>query len=284
MRHYYKVVAATILLVFIFILPLDVISSLIKKEKLVEVRRVLIVPGHEPKDGGAIYQSLKERDVVVDLANKIEKKLLQYGNIEVVMARNKSSWSMLFEEYFETNKKEIEKWIEENKQRTNESISSGTLEEVTTVEHNSAPTETAFRLFAINKWAQNNNIDLVIHLHINDDTRRNRKVPGKHSGFSIYIPERQYVNSAGSRKFAEILKKNLSEVYDPSTLAVEKDTIIESQKLIAIGRYQTLDQTPVALIEYGYIYEAIFSDSKKEESLDVMSSKTVKTIATFLSL
>lgn len=286
MHHYYKTATAVALLALILVLPFDVLGPLAQKEKPPEIKRILIVPGHEPTDGGAVYKDLKERKIVTDIARRVAWSLDNLENVEVMVARDDKSWAPALQEYFDANRSEIISWTESHKMLTIAAIDSGELEEVESVQHNNAPAETALHLYGINKWVQEdgNDFDLIIHLHINDDNRKNRKVPGKYSGFSIYVPESQYVNAQASRKLGEILKEKLSEAYKPSTLDAEKDTVIESQELIAMGRYRTLDATPVALVEYGYIYEDIFSAAKKEENIKTMSEKTVEAISTFLSL
>jgi len=287
MRHYYKVVAIVLLLGLIVVIPLDVLGPVpIQKTVLASKPRILIVPGHEPTDGGAIYKDLHERKIVVEIADALTSRLEAGGNIDVVVTRDNESWSLELQEYFDMNKDEINAWVVEQKEKTNKAIDSGELEEVESVQHNNAPANTALHLYGINKWMQEegNNFDLVVYLHVNDDVRKNRKIPGKYSGFSIYVPESQYINSKSSKEFGEIINKNLKESYAPSNLKIEEDTIIESQELIALGRYQTLDETPVALIEYGYIYEPIFSESERRETVETMANKTEQAIKVFLSL
>ncbi len=174
-------------------------------------------------------------------------------------------------------------WEHVKKAETIAKVDSGELLEVKGVEHNSASAEAATYLYGINKWSDENNVDFVLHLHINDDTRKNRKIPGKYSGFSIYIPEKQFSNSEESRAMAEEIKKKLEESYTPSTLKAEEGTILEAQELIAMGRYGTLE-VPAVLIEYGYIYDPIFSKEKFDDTAADMAEKTYQAIVSRLSL
>ena len=65
--------------------------------------RVLIVPGHEPDFGGAEYANLFERDMVVDLANQLQKFIGSNDRYEVFVTRDKDNWNPKFQNYFDTN-------------------------------------------------------------------------------------------------------------------------------------------------------------------------------------
>jgi len=107
-------------------------------------------------------------------------------------------------------------------------------------------------------WANENEMDIIIHVHFNDYPGRRKQKP-KYSGFAIYVPEDQYSNAKGSKSVAESIYKRLSNFYPQSNLPKEDLGIVEDQELIAVGSYNTLDAAAM-LIEYGYIYEPLFSD------------------------
>ncbi len=242
--------------------------------------RILIVPGHEPETGGAVYLDRKERDLVVEIGRRLGELLVADSRFEAVMTRDANGFDPLFSLYFE-NADKIMDWQYQKKVEAIAKVDSGELVEVKGVEHNSASKEAATYLYGINKWSDENGVDFIVHLHINDDTRKNRKIPGKYSGFAIYIPEKQFSNSVESRGFAEEVKKSLEKSYKPSTLKAEEGTVLEAQELIAMGRYGTLD-VPAILIEYGYIYEPIFGKEKFDETSTNMAEKTYQAIVSYL--
>src|SRR6185436_8364106 len=134
-------------------------------------------------------------------------------------------------------------------------LGNGTVSKVKDgVIHNSAPPNVALRLFGINKWVNENKVDLAIHVHFNDYPRRNRSIAGEYSGFSIYVPEKQYVNSTTTLAIADSVFNRLDKYNPVSDFPKEDDGIVEEQELIAIGANDTLS-APSMLIEYGYIYE-----------------------------
>ncbi len=137
-------------------------------------------------------------------------------------------------------------------------IKNDKVEEVVNVEHNKAPEPVALKLFGINKWANDNDVDIVLHVHFNDYPGRLQDGEGKYSGFVVYIPEGQYANASGSKAVAEKVYGRLAKLYPHSNLPGEHTGIVEDQELIAIGSNNTLKAASM-LIEYGYIYEPAFS-------------------------
>ena len=67
----------------------------------------------------------------------------------------------------------------------NQYVESRQVERVVHTIRNIAPDEMGVRLYGINKWANENDIDIVIHVHFNDYPGRPRTGSGKYSGFSI---------------------------------------------------------------------------------------------------
>lgn len=257
----------------VIVIGVSVVPILSKKEPATSPEKktmIIIVPGHESKSGGAVFLDRKERNMVVTLAEDLKEKLQADGRFEIMLTRDKDGFLPPFDVYFKDRKEEIQTWMASKKEESNEKVASGTLKEVVSVEHNKATPEEALHLYGINKWANENHTEVIIHLHINDDVRKKRKIPGKYSGFTMYIPEKQYQNSTASRVLAEKLLPLFDESYNQSTLPVEKGGIIESQKLIALGRYGTLD-VPTVLIETGFIYEPIFATS----TFETVTSKTM---------
>lgn len=222
--------------------------------------KILIVPGHEPMYGGTTYKGVWEHEIVVDIADTLAAQLKTNSKFDVMVARSKTEWHPTLAAYFDQHWEEIRVWRDSNKTDTARKIAAGLFEEEEpAVHHNPAPEGPSIRLNGINKWADESDIDLVVHLHINDYPRSRASEPGKYTGFAIYVPDPQYSNAAASRAVAETMLSRLSEHYPVSNLAGEQTGIVEELKLIAIGRDNSQSAASL-LIEYGYIYEPQFVD------------------------
>src|ERR1035437_3468468 len=68
---------------------------------------ILLVPGHDVNTGGASFNNIYERDVVVDLAQNISQLLSQDPKYKVIIARDKQSWNPIFADYLANNKQSI---------------------------------------------------------------------------------------------------------------------------------------------------------------------------------
>ena len=237
-------------------------SRFVTKPKI----RIMIVPGHEPGFGGTEFGNLKERDMAVDLANDLAFFLRNNPSYEVIISRDKQSWNPDLDLYFKNNWNEINSFVKESKDEMVRLINEGEVKkDIDGIIHNKAPQDVAVRLYGINKWNNENKVDIAIHIHFNDYPRENKDVPGKYSGIAIYVPEKQYSNGTTTNVIANSLFKRLSKYNAVSNLPKENLGIIEEQELIAIGADNTLD-APSMLIEYGYIYEPQFTDSIVRES------------------
>jgi N-acetylmuramoyl-L-alanine amidase len=221
--------------------------------------RILIVPGHEPDFGGTEYATLKERDLTVELADNLRDLLSKNSHYEVFVTRDSEGWTENFSKYF-ADLSLISEWRDAYVNDFSRLISIGQVEKTfATVKHNKAPTNVALRLYGINKWANDNDIDVVLHIHFNDNPRTNVSKPGKYSGVSMYIPAEQYGNSDVTKAIAEKVFNQITTYTNASNLPIEADGIIEEPDLIAVGAHNTSDAASL-LIEYGYIYEPQFQN------------------------
>jgi len=233
--------------------------------------RILIVPGHEPSFGGAEFKDLKERDMTVELANDLSSYLKTDAHYEVFQTRDAKNWNQDFADYFKNNWNDIIAWQRASLNETRELIKVGlsvshsagvptkpSLKKII-IRHNVAPRDVAYRLYGITKWANDNNIDITIHIHFNDEINHGQNIPGKNSGFAIYVPDGQYGNSTTTKAVAMSVFKKLSEYNPVSDLPGESTGIVNEQNLIAIGADNTANSASM-LIEYGYIYEPQFAD------------------------
>ena len=139
-----------------------------------------------------------------------------------------------------------------------------TPQTVPKVQHNKAPAMVAFHLFGITKWANEQDMDIVIHLHFNDQAGRKAGKPGYYSGFSIYVPAGQYGNSETTRAVATAIFNELAKTNQVSTLPGESSGLVDEEDLIAIGVDNTANAASL-LIEYAYIYEPSLANAEARE-------------------
>jgi N-acetylmuramoyl-L-alanine amidase len=223
--------------------------------------RILVVPGHEPDYGGAEYRDLKERDMAVELAQDLKGFLDGNAHFQTFITRDSQGWTSLFNDYFKADWQDIIAWQKASALDMAHRISTGaTSKPVRIVYHNRVPDDVAYRLYGINKWADENDIDITIHIHFNDDPTRPADGPGSHSGFAIYIPEHQYANSTTSKVVAQAIFKRLAKYNPVSDLNGEANGIVEEPDLIAVGAHDTSNGATM-LIEYAYIYEPQFAEA-----------------------
>ncbi len=240
-------------------------------------KKILIVPGHDNTDGGAVYKTAYESNLTRQLGEKLYNYLARDERFFVLSTRlfdSSNKYDPQFQGYFDNQKEEVAAFLKEHKQLTNAQIASGTLTTKTYVSHNVASNRAVNILYGVNKWANEHEMDLVLHIHFNNDVRYNMYAAGIQSGFAIYTPEEQMPNYKPTIDISNALYAQLKRFINPSTLPVEKNGMVPSQDLIAIGAYGTRTG-PSILIEYGYIYEPRYADPKlQDESLDVLAYAT----------
>jgi N-acetylmuramoyl-L-alanine amidase len=246
--------------------------------------KILVMPGHEPGYGGAEYRDLAERTMNVELANDLVNYLKEDSHFDVVVARDNTAWNPDLQNYFSTHADDIKNFTATKKAEMNRLISLGQVTKVTDgVPHGNATTQAAFHLFGINKWADDNNIDIMIHVHFNNYPRRYESRPGAYTGFTIYTPDAQYSNAAATRAIAGNVFKRLNEVELVSNFPPETAGIVDDQDLIAIGEGNTADGVSM-LIEYAYIYEPQFTNpTTRSTTLDTYAKKTAQGVEEFFN-
>jgi len=221
--------------------------------------KVLIVPGHDDEHIGASYKGVREVDLNREVAANLFNFIKDEPGFDVTLASDSRGYHKDLQKYFDKEGDSILEFREEYKDEMESLVKRGKVDLVNGVFHNAAPGDMAQKLYGINKWVNENEFDIVLHIHFNDYAGRKNNQSGKYNGFSIYIPEKQFSNARASRVFAEHLEKQLSEFFPVSNNKGESSGIIEDQELIAIGAYNTVDAISI-LVEYGYIYENQFSD------------------------
>ena len=236
---------------------------------------ILIVPGHDISAGGAHFKTLFERDLVVDIATQIQEHLSSSTALKVILARNKVAWHQDLQDFFDNDKQSILDFKNQHQEADKELIKLGLKRIIPDMaSHSTADGTTTVQLYGINKWSEENNVDLIIHIHLNDSGRKNTNVPGPYSGFSMFIPEKQMTNSSSSAMVAKMIYSELVKILKPEIAGKRLTSIYEDQSLIALGASGTLTQ-PSVLIEYGYIYDKMFTNEKlRTKNINDIAEKT----------
>ena len=229
------------------------------------VLRVLIVAGHDKQYPGAEYGQIRELDLNVALGYYLYAMIETDPQMDSMISHQPdgtlSPWLV---EYLRANSGEVEQFRRQSKAAYNEQVKSGAIEQRVHMIHNYAPSSAVPVLYAINKFANDHLVDVVLHIHFNDEPGRWKYHQGKYEGFSIYVPESQLQNASESRAFAEALAERLSRILPVSNHPLEAEGIVEDQDLIAIGSNGTRVGASI-LIEYGYIYEDALHDEDNRE-------------------
>jgi N-acetylmuramoyl-L-alanine amidase len=239
--------------------------------------KILVMPGHEPDYGGAQYLDLKERDIAVDIANKLASELRTNPHYEVTVARDTLAWNDALSAYFKSEWKKIQKFVKDKKKAMQKLVKKGEVETRNfAVGHNTAAPDTAYRLYGITKWANENDYDIAIHVHLNDNVGAQYQ-----SGFAVYVPDHQFGNADASKAVGQSIAYELNRFNASSTIPVENYGIVEDQELIALGAYNTAEFASV-LVEYAYIYESkITNAGARKAVLDDMAHQTYRGIEDF---
>jgi N-acetylmuramoyl-L-alanine amidase len=243
--------------------------------------KILLVPGHDDKIWGAQYGDIKEADMNLALATEIYNILEKDKRFQVYITRDKDGYVKEFADYFSTQRENIVSFKTNAKQEMQNKINNGSFIKKVNVQHNLVNEDTSIVLYGINKWANENKIDVVIHVHFNDYPRATKWTMGKYKGFAIYMPEGQMINSKESSKLAGNIFLQLSKKYITSTYKKESGGLVASQNLIALGSRGTLrENTRAVLIEYGYIYR-FGKNSVRNNAYKNMADLTTKGIINY---
>ncbi len=221
---------------------------------------VLIVPAHEPDEGGTEMATpsgeIYERDLAVEIGQDLQAFLQADGNYNATTTRDTKSWSPTFTEYFQNNWNDIVSWEQASKQSSLQNPAIAAIFNDGEV-HNTAPTDDAIRIYGATKWANENDINFMINICVNNYRGNSYNAVGKYTGFVEYMPPDIYDNGSTTKPVAEAVFKRLS-LYNPtSDLPVQEPGLVADPQLIGIGAYNTAKPAAI-LIEYDYIYEPQF--------------------------
>lgn len=279
--HILSVLGVVFFLFPISVFAVDVVSELEPVQQKYEsgnTIRILIVPGHDDQFSGAQFGKTVEADIALSLGKKIVEKLSANPQFFVTITRNDEGYIPELSDYFINNEKEIHAFIKDKKKKTARAIDTGKIIIEDQITHNDAPSDVAYRLYAINKWANENKYDLILHIHFNDYWPRSTGAAGEYGGFTVYMPDKALVNGAVSKPFADAIGSRLRKTWYPSNLPIEKEManengVVPDFKLIALGSNMTLS-VPSILVEYSYIYESLISPELFDFTSSVMAEAT----------
>lgn len=237
---------------------------------------VLIMPGHEPGYGGAVYGTLLERDLNVEIADKLAAYLKQNPRLSVTVARTGAAWNPQLESYFETGWQGILDFITDHKASMAALTDGAGSATGFQASHNTAAQDPARRLYGISKWANENGVDVAIHIHINDAGNKTQQ------GFAVYVPDVKYGNAGASRSLGNYIASELNRTSASSTLPIENLGVVGDQDLIALGAANTANFASV-LIEYAYIYESKLANPGARSAVESdFAWKTYRGLQAFL--
>ena len=245
--------------------------------------KILLVPGHDNEVWGAQYGNMKEAAMTLALATQIYNTLKKDKRFEVYITRDVEGYTQEFANYFINHEAEIIAFKENAKKAMLSEITNGSFIQKENVPHVSVKQNISVVLYGINKWANENKMDAVIHIHFNDYPRPNKWTIGKYKGFVIYIPDGQMENWRESGQLAADIFTQLRKKYLTSTYEKELGGLIPDQKLIALGSNGTfVESVRSILIEYGYIYDKKFrTSSARSISYKNMTNLTVAGIKNY---
>ena len=201
--------------------------------------RVLIVPGHDDEAWGTEFNGVREADMTVLLGEELTKLLSSDIAFEPLLLRSTTGYASGFSEYVGQEGEAIRAFLQEKKQTMRDLIRAGSVHMVDGVIHNSAPSATAQKLYAVNRFANEYGIDIVLHIHFNDYPGRSHTRAGRYNGFSIYVPDSQFSNARASRGIAEALFTQFSTFYAESNLPLEDKAVSCQTKSLSLSVHIT---------------------------------------------
>ena len=248
--------------------PVTVNSQDLMKSYQARKLTVLIVPGHDNIDPGAAFGDVSEADINLTMTKYLLERFGNDANIHASSARDVVSgdYSPEIKTYIAEEKEDIDSWSKILRALATYYRENNALKPEVLVHHNSANPRVARVLYGINRWANEHDIDVVLHVHFNDHTRRARSRPGNYSGFTIYAPHEGLPNGRASQELAQSIFDRLNDRFPVSDLPGEHLGVTPDAELIAVGANGSREKVSL-LIEYGYIYESQFKDPEVRDKI-----------------
>lgn len=269
-------------------LALSFQESILSKDLVNRYRRgklrVLVVPGHDNQYSGASYQGKREADFNIEFARHLVEVLAADSKLEVTVARDLVTGFYMPEiaQLLDQDRDSILSFKAAKKSLMTELLAGGLVEDRSTNNHAFATNEISYRLYGINKWINDNDIDLAIHIHFNDYPGH-KSGPGKYKGITVYTPDEQFPNGQAGIDVGVAVFEALNQIRPSSNNPLELTGVVPDQELIAIGSNASVDAAAI-LIEYGYIYEPEFqSPTDREIIFKQMAEKTSEGLVEYLA-
>jgi hypothetical protein len=281
MQRFILIGLISIFTIFYFINAKSVQTPTVDIVEAKEKIKILIVVGHDNDVTGSRNMGVGEVELNRILANHLFYLLKNDPIFEPSINQQNNDYIPELKEYFEENKEKILSYIKERKEISKKE-NNGLNTDLDVVTHNKVTGEVANRLYGTSMWAEEKGFDFILHVHFNDYPGRPRNQPGKYSGFAIYIPDESLKNHKDSVRLAKVLYDELAIFQPKSNLPVEKDGIIESKHLIAIGTRNTLS-IPSILVEYGYIAEPRLQGEGRDIVIKEMAEQTYTALKNFFN-
>ena len=228
---------------------------------------ILLVPGHDKISSGAVFSTVSEVDANLTMARYLYERFAADDQFIATTTKDLTTGEYLSPFVIdEATRVRINTWRDTLKSIFSFRQMQGLLTRSVVVQHNNANERTSTILYRVNEWANENDIDIVLHIHFNDYASRKGTRVGKYSGFSIYVPDTILPNARASTALAESVYARLSQRFPASDLPKEDMGIIPDQELIAVGSHASRRKVSL-LIEYGYIYERQFKNEAVREAV-----------------
>ena len=242
--------------------------------------RILLVPGHDNQYWGAQFGKIKEADMNLVLATQVYDILSKDKRFKVFITRDQNGYTKEFADYYAQHKTDIASWEASAKKNMQNEIASGSFVTEPGAPHHTVINDIALRLYGFNKWAGENKIDAMIHMHFNDYPMATLSTIGKYTGLAVYVPEGQLSNSKTSAALGTDIMNELLTKYSKSNFPPEKAGLVPDQKLIALGANGTLPASVSSvLVEYEYMYQKILRTvALRQKQYSVMAELTAKGI------
>jgi len=220
--------------------------------------RLLLVPGHDEESPGAAFGSVREVDINLLMARFLFERFSadEYFIATTTKDLTTGAYQPAFT-FTPVDVARITSWRDTLHSLFLLHKQNGLFTHENLVQHNNAGARVSTLLYGINEWANNNNIDVVLHIHFNDYASRKITRVGKYSGFAVYVPDTMLPNARASRALADSVYARLSSRFPSSDLPKEDIGIIPDHELIAVGANASRRKVSL-LVEYGYIYEKQF--------------------------
>jgi N-acetylmuramoyl-L-alanine amidase len=212
--------------------------------------RVLINPGHNKRNVGCQVKGINPEYILTTRIAEKTKSFLEKSGLEAVLTRDENKYLDEINDYAEKNNIGLRVQVKGYRAKLGLPADEVSVRE-------------SVLLLSIIKWADLNDFDAVLDIHVNAVAPEKRKY---NHGFSVFASTS---NNAfkGSKSLALSIHKALSRDFSPSNNGYEADWLrinnvlqripgISFKNFVMLGNGIYKPRTPAVLIECGYISEA----------------------------